>query len=301
MEHPGRLLVSRPTKTIASLLGAGCLLMHTVGAETPMVLFPALPNGKSSQSTAVPMSGSGEPVLVAVVMPGANPAAPALRQGGRQITARAIGHDPTSRLGFLRVGQSAGLVPMEWLADSSGSVGASLRATVDGKSVQCHVKGWVKKVGGKVLPLALLQVNFDGPVPPPSTPLMDSKNRVAALFFQGSGGGGSGYAIPVEAVHRVRRDILQGGEPVRGWLGLTLSSESQTARVVRVLTDSPAALAGVMPGDILLAVGKRPVADYTDVANAFFYLSPGEPTRLRLKRGTQTVELAVTPTRPQRE
>ncbi|MCU0777347.1 MAG: S1C family serine protease [Akkermansiaceae bacterium] len=277
------------------------MLMHAVGADPPTVLFPALPQGKSCQSAVVPISGRGESVLVTVVMPGANPAAPALRDGDRQVTARAIGHDPTSRLGFLRVGQNAGLAPVEWLADSSNLVGASLRATVDGKAVQCEVKGWVKKVGGKVLPLALLQVNFEGPVPPPGTPLMDSRNRVAALFFQGSGGNGSGYAIPVEAVHRIRRDIMQGGEPVRGWLGLTLSSESQTARVVRVLTDSPAALAGVMPGDILLAVGSRPVADYADVANAFFYLSPGEPTRLRLKRGTQTVDLAVTPTRPQRE
>jgi S1-C subfamily serine protease len=102
-------------------------------------------------------------------------------------------------------------------------------------------------------------------------------------------------------VHRVRRDIMQIGEPVRGWLGFTLSSKSQSARVVRVLTDSPAALAGVMPGDILLAVGTRPVTQYADVANAFFYLVPGEPTRLRLKRGAQTMEIMVTPTRPQAE
>lgn len=301
MEHPGRPLSSRPGQTIASLFGAFCLLMHVAAAGPLTALFPALPNGKGSQSVVASMSGNGEPVLVTVVMPGANPAAPSLRDGERPITARALGHDPTSRLAFLRGGQGTGLAPQEWLTDSKDSVGGTLRAAVAGNVVVCKVTGWVKKVGGKVLPLALLQVNFDGPVPPPGTPLMDSRNRVAALFFQGTGVGGKGYAIPAEAVHRVRRDIMQGGEPVRGWLGFTLNPETQAARVVRVLTDSPAALAGVMPGDMLLAVGHRTVADYTDVADAFFYLSPGEPTRLRLKRGSQMLDLAVTPTRPQRE
>jgi S1-C subfamily serine protease len=173
-------------------------------------------------------------------------------------------------------------------------VGGTLHAVVDGKSVKCQASGWVKQVGGKVLPLALLQVNFDAAVPPPGTPLMDAGNRVAAVVFQ-SVGGRTCYAIPAEAVHRVRRDISESGGLKRGWLGLALDPASRIPRVLRVLPDSPASKAGVLTGDVLSGVGSRPVTEYADAVNAFFYLVPGEAVQVRLMRASQAYEMSLTP------
>ncbi len=165
----------------------------------------------------------------------------------------------------------------------------------------CRATGWIKQVGNKVLPLALLQVSFNQAVPPPGTPLVDSQQRIAAIVFQSSGNGNIGYAIPADAVHRVRRDLANGGRLRRGWLGLSLRAESTSPKVVKVLANSPAANAGIQPADVLLSVDSRRIADYADAANAFFYLVPGQPVRVKLLRGTKPLEFTVTPTRPQGE
>ncbi len=268
-------------------------------AEPLLANYPALPDGAACQSVAVTVNDPQ--LLVTVVTPGANPMQPALRMGNRNDPARTIGHDPVTRLGFLQIHGTTASAPSEWLEDARGSVGTALRAMTPGGPVKCLATGWVKQIGGKVLPLALMRVNFDEAVPPAGTPLIDSNGRVVAIVFQGTGGGNSGYAIPAEAVHRVRSDVCNGGRLVCGWLGLTLHSESQSPRIVRVLPNSPAAEAGIRPGDVLLRVGSRQISDYADAVNAFFYLIPGQATRMKVLRGSKQMEFTLTPIRPQQE
>lgn len=226
---------------------------------------------------------------------------PALRRGNIAVTARMIGHDPVSRLGFLKVSGPESPKPAEWQDHAGQSVGANLQAMTQGGMMKCLATGWVKQVGGKILPLALLRVNFDQAVPPPGTPLQDDAGRIVAIVFQSAGNGNTGYAIPAEAVHRVRRDICNGGRLIRGWLGLSLRAETQSPQIVRVLPNSPAAAAGIRPADILLSVGSRPISDYADAANAFFYLIPGQPVRVKILRGVEALEFTLIPTQPQAE
>jgi S1-C subfamily serine protease len=120
---------------------------------------------------------------------------------------------------------------------------------------------------------------------------------VAAIVFQESGSGNTGFAIPAEAVHRVQRDVCGGGRLVRGWLGLSLRAENQSPQIVRVLPNSPAAAVGIRPADVLVSVGSRQISDYADAANAFFYLIPGQAVRVKLLRGVDQLEFTLTPTR----
>ncbi len=88
---------------------------------------------------------------------------------------------------------------------------------------------------------------------------------------------------------------------IRGWLGFSLRAETQSPQMVRVLPKSPAAGAGIKPADVLLGVGTRPITDYVDAGNAFFYLISGQPGRVKLLRGVEQLERPLTPTRPQAE
>jgi S1-C subfamily serine protease len=258
-----------------------------------------LRDGKASESVAIPMGNPS--LLVTVVIPGANPQQPSLRMGGQNVATHVVGYDPVSRLGFLQA-QGAGIPKsVEWLDDAGGRIGTELRAMTPSGPVKCLTTGWVKQVGGKILPFALLRIQFDHLVPPPGTPLLDSRSRVVALVFQSTGTGSSACAIPAEAVHRVRRDVSNGGNLIRGWLGLTLHAESQLPRIVRVLPDSPAANAGILPADVLVGVGSRSISEYADAANAFFYLVPGQATAVKILRGTQAHEFNITPTSPHAE
>ena len=226
---------------------------------------------------------------------------PSLRVGNRSIPVQVIGHDPVSRLGFLKVEGPPPIKPIIWLKEADISADTPLHAMAPGGSIQCQSAGWVKQVGGKILPLALLRVNFDQAVPPSGTALLDQSGRVVGIVFQSSGIGNAAYAIPAEAVHRVRRDICNGGRLVRGWLGLSLRAENPSPQVVRVLPKSPAAAAGIQAGDLLLTIGSHPVTDYADAANAFFYLIPDQPVRVQLRRRTEQLAFTLTPTRPQAE
>lgn len=234
-------------------------------------------------------------MMVAVVTPGANASLPSVRHGNQKATARVIGYDPVSSIALLNVDGGTSQTSV-WREDAAGIVGTTLQAQAPGGPVTCRANGWIKQVGTKILPLALLQVTFDQAVPPPGTPLLDSKGKIAAIVFQASGTAKTGYAIPAEAVHRVRRDLSNGGHLVRGYLGLSLRAETKSPKVVQVLPNSPAS-AGLQPGDVLLSVGTRRISDYADAVNAFFYLIPGQPVRVKLMRGTKQLEFTLTPNR----
>ena len=259
------------------------------------VNFPPVANGVAGISMAVPLDHGA--MLVAVVAVGADPASPKLQLGSRLVPVKMIGHDPVSRLEFMQVDGGESLKEIPWCDEVGANATASLNTLEAGGSFKCRGTGWAKQVGGKVLPLALLRISFSRAVPPPGTPIVDDSGHVVGIVFQASGTGNTGYAIPAEAVHRVKRDLVAGGMLVRGWLGLALRAESQLPQISRVLPDSPASRAGVRLNDVILHIGSRQVADYADAANAFFYLVPGEPVRVKLLRNAEQLELTLTPTK----
>jgi S1-C subfamily serine protease len=258
--------------------------------------FPAALNGNPSESAVVPVSDGS--ALVVVVAAGADATSPQLQLGKRETPASVIGHDPVSRLGFLQPGGGMNPKPMSWVESAESNSNTALNALEAGTTTKCRTAGWVNQVGGKILPFALLRVNFSRAVPSPGTPLLDAAGNVVAVVFQSAGSGDTGYAIPAEAVHRVHRDITSHGRLVRGWLGLSLRADSQIPKIIRVLPDSPAAAAGIRPEDVLLGIGSRQINSYADAANAFFYLIPGEPVKVTVQRGGEPLEFTLTPTKP---
>ena len=295
MGIPGRLIGRLPVARFVMLLAAFWPLsvFSITAAEPVMAEFPALSGGQACRSALVPLPDS--PMLVTVVPPGSNPLRPAVISGAPQGGLRVIGHDPVSRLAFLESGEAAAGSARSWRPEAGGCVGTTVKALAATGPVDGRVTGWVKQVNGKILPLALLQVDFASQVPPPGTPLVDARNHNAAIIFQAAGNGRTAYAIPAEAVHRVRRDICSGGILVRCQLGLTLDAQNPAARVVRVLPDSPAAAAGIRPADVLLQVGNRRIGGYADVPDAFFYLIPGQPAAIVVQRESRRIELNITP------
>lgn len=298
MEDPGCLRRRQLARLIGWMFTASalsCLGESAASLPSWQVSYPPASNGRAATSTAVPMNGA--PMLVTIVRPGANASLPSVHEGNRQVSAQLIGYDPVSSLAFLNVdGDSS--KPAPWRDNTDGILNIPLLAQTPTGTVKCSATGWTKQVGTKILPLALLQVAFSQAVPPAGTPLLDPQGKVAAIVFQSSGTGNVGYAIPAEAVHRVRQDLAKEGRLVRGYLGLSLRVASKSPAIVKVLPNSPAATAGIQPGDILQTVGTRRIADYADAANAFFYLIPDQPVQVKLKRGTNQLEYTLTPTRP---
>ena len=66
------------------------------------------------------------------------------------------------------------------------------------------------------------------------------------------------------------------------------------ALIAGVLRGGPADKGGVKPGDVLVEVEAKPVADPATMLNLIAALAPGTPAKLKLRRQGQDVDAAVT-------
>lgn len=85
---------------------------------------------------------------------------------------------------------------------------------------------------------------------------------------------------------------------LRGFLGLELSDWSGEVRVLRVLAGGPAEKAGVKTGDTLLSMSiagesAQPVRNAAQALRVAEKTAPDASVTIKLKRGTQTVELTA--------
>jgi putative serine protease PepD len=120
---------------------------------------------------------------------------------------------------------------------------------------------------------------------------------------QSQGGNiGVGFAIPSNSAERIAREIIENGSATRAYLGVSAqtagddqNSEVGTgAEIVTVEPDSAAAAAGLQPGDVIIAVGDRPVTTSTELTAAVRSQAPGEAVDLTVRRGDQTRTAEVT-------
>ncbi|HVJ45261.1 MAG TPA: S1C family serine protease [Luteolibacter sp.] len=277
-------------------LTAGTLCFQCVAADDDRWTVNFQVEGKGVGSTAVALGGPKGPVLVTVALHGGDLSQSAVQLGDRRISAKLAGYDAVSRLCFFRPSDAGAIKAPDWRPNAPIQKGSILTARSGKIEILGKVDGWVNRVGGKILPLALVRVGFGGTIPAPGTPLLDESGKVAAVVFQKGDNENCIYAIPAEAVHRVAKDITGKGRLVRGWLGVSLRVENEAPKIVRIFPGSPAADVGMKEDDLISKIGGRDVSNYAEVANAFFYVVPGEPVDIEVNRGGSVLAFTLMPT-----
>ncbi len=128
-----------------------------------------------------------------------------------------------------------------------------------------------------------------------------------AIYSRSGGSLGIGFAIPVTTVKTVMESIISTGQVVRGWIGVEPQditpelaesfglTRKSGAIIAGVLKSGPADKAGMRPGDILIAVEGKPVADTTDMLNLIAQLTPGSKAKMTVLRKSQesTIDVVV--------
>lgn len=94
------------------------------------------------------------------------------------------------------------------------------------------------------------------------------------------------------------RDVLRlrTGSPRRAMLGINLGSAEPGTRGVRVVSVSPggpAAEAGVLPGDVIVAIDGQPVEQGRDLTTRMREVEPGQKVALGLRRDGRDRELFI--------
>jgi serine protease DegQ len=127
-----------------------------------------------------------------------------------------------------------------------------------------------------------------------------------AIFSRSGGNLGIGFAIPISIVRQVMREIIAHGTVTRGWVGIEVQeitpeiadsfglNSSDGALIAGVLRNGPADHAGIRPGDILIAVGGKPVKDSSSLLNLIAALPPNKVVPLNLIRAQKEMQLPVT-------
>ncbi|MFD2091714.1 S1C family serine protease [Blastococcus deserti] len=117
-----------------------------------------------------------------------------------------------------------------------------------------------------------------------------------------SGNIGVGFAIPSNTAQRIAREIIETGSATRAYLGVSARNATDDqnpevgtgAEIVSVEPGSAAAEAGLQVGDVVTAVGDRPVTSSAELTAGVRSHAPGDTVELTVRRGDQTRTAEVT-------
>jgi S1-C subfamily serine protease len=137
--------------------------------------------------------------------------------------------------------------------------------------------------------------------------LADSRGRVVGINTAVAGIG-LGLAVPIDAAtRRILGSLMRDGRVRRAFLGVVGGSRPlpprlagelgrrQALEVVQLLEGSPAAAAGVRPGDLILDLDGRPIEGVGDLQRLLDGDAVGRRVGVRVARDNHVMELGLTP------
>ena len=275
--------------------------------------FPEDPQRASSLGSGVIVSANGYVLTNHHVVEAADEIEVALHDG-KKLLAKVVGNDPETDLAVLRL--SADNLPTITFGSSDAlKVGDVVLAIGNPFGVgQTVTGGIVSALGRTGLGINTFEnfIQTDAAINPGNSggALVDAGGNLVgintAIFSRSGGSMGIGFAIPVSTAKMVLEQIVRNGAVIRGWIGVEVQEISAAAAesfrldstrgalIAGVLRGGPADKAGIRPGDVLVEIEGKPVADPTAMLNLVAALSPGNSARMKLKRQGRAVEASVT-------
>jgi serine protease Do/serine protease DegQ len=235
---------------------------------------------------------------------------------GKSYRAKLVGTDPQTDVAVIQI-RAPALVALP-LADSSKlQVGDFVVAIGDPFGLgQSATSGIVSGLGRQGLGRNSYQnfIQTDASINPGNSGgalvnLAGELVGINSMIYSPSGASaGLGFAIPSDLAAEVMKQLIAHGKVERGTLGVDAQDlsprvaaalgikASSGALITSVLPDSPAAKAGLKPGDLVTSVNGRPVADAQDLRNAQGLATLGSTLALGVDRSGKrlTVEAKLT-------
>ncbi|MEO3705101.1 HhoA/HhoB/HtrA family serine endopeptidase [Trichormus azollae] len=147
-------------------------------------------------------------------------------------------------------------------------------------------------------------------------PLLNARGKVIGMntaIIQGAQG--LGFAIPINTVQKISQELISKGRVDHPYLGVqmvTLTPElkekiirrsgnrvnlvaDQGVLLVRIVSESPAAIGGLKPGDVIKTINNQPVSKVDEVQKRVENSQIGTPLKVQVDRQGRTVQLTVSP------
>jgi serine protease Do len=235
-----------------------------------------------------------------------------------QLPARLIGVDPDSDLAVLRV-DARNLLAAPIGTSSDLMIGETVVAVGNPFGLSGTVTTGVVSALGRSVPSKEAGRTFtdfiqtDASINPGNSggPLLNIEGKViginVAIYAQAQG---IGFAIPVDRAKKVIGDLLRYGAVHSAWIGAvtaTLTPEeakrldlraNRGALVARVFQGSPAAGAGLRPGDVITAVDGKPVDSRESFSTYVATAAAGRPVQVTVLRTGNSRNVEIRPVDP---
>jgi Do/DeqQ family serine protease len=240
---------------------------------------------------------------------------------GRNFSGKVLGQDPLTDVAVVKiqannlpavtVGNSEQLRPGEWAIAIGNPLGLDNTVTAGIISATGRSSGDVgvpdKRVGFIQTDAAINPGNSGGP-------LLNQQGQVIGMNTAIIGGAqGLGFAIPINTAQRIADQLIAKGKVDHPYLGIqmvnltpTLKEEINRNSDIRVQEDrgvliggvapnSPAAQAGIRPGDVIQKIAGRSVTKADEVQQAVEKSQVGGNLEMEINRNGQRLTISVRP------
>lgn len=231
----------------------------------------------------------------------------------REYTAEVIGRDSKTDLALIRIKADGPLTPLPLGDSDKVEPGDQVLAIGNpfglGNTVTAGiVSAKYRQIGAGAYDNF---IQTDASINPGNSggPLLNTRGEVigidSAIFSQGGGSIGIGFAIPIN----MAKDLLpqlKKGKVVRGWLGVMIQKVTPELRdklglktdkgalVADVNPDGPAAKAGVKRGDVITSFDGKAILEMNDLPYLVATTPVGQTAPMEIFRKNQTLKLKVT-------
>jgi len=233
---------------------------------------------------------------------------------GRKARATLVGADPDSDVAVLKV-QLDRLPVIAFGSADTLEVGDVVLAIGNPFGVgQTVTSGIVSALGRNQLGINTFEnfIQTDAAINPGNSggALVDTQGNLlginTAIFSRTGGSLGIGFAIPVTIARQVLESLVREGRVTRGWIGVEprdLTPEiaenlklpiGEGVLITGVLQNGPASAGGMRPGDVVVTIADRPVANTAQLLGAVAALKPQTEAVIGVQRGDKTLQLTVT-------
>ena len=136
---------------------------------------------------------------------------------------------------------------------------------------------------------------------PPGSPVVDETGAVVGVTTA-TDPADAAALVPIDIARQVAAELIDQGAVSHSWLGVTArdvdpdeidSGLPAGALITSLISDGPAAIRGVMPGDVIVRVGSKPIDSVSAMVTALRYHEPGDDVTIVVDRDNGAISLSV--------
>jgi len=231
----------------------------------------------------------------------------------KEYEAKIVGHDSTTDLAVIKI-EAAGLTAAEFgnsddlkVGELAVAIGNPLGQEFAGTVTGGYVSGLNRNLTVDSTVYNLIQTDAAINSGNSGGPLVDSSGRVVGINtakVTATGVEGIGFAIPINDALPIIEELIENKKIERPFIGIAgiMLTESLATRnnlvegiyVQEVTKNSPAALAGIRPGDVVVEAADTKVISVAELNTEKNKLKVGESLKLKIYRNKEYITVNVT-------